>query len=136
MPNNWATLVSFVITVVRLILVTTPFAIPLTLLYTLAAPGANLFATIGLVLVNLLLYYLSRTNQRSRQRTREMTQLEALGEEIIQSPPDGSTLQELLATHVSGGALPDYAPAFMLSRYENPTYRQRIPQIKSAGGQL
>ena len=42
----------------------------------------------------------SRTNQRSRQQTREMTQLEALGEEIIQAPPDGSTLRELLAKHI------------------------------------
>jgi serine phosphatase RsbU (regulator of sigma subunit) len=84
----------------RVLLITTPFAIPFTLLYTKATPGVNWFATIGLVLVNLLLYYLSRTNQRSRQRTREMTQLEALGEEIIQAPPDGSTLRELLTAHV------------------------------------
>jgi serine phosphatase RsbU (regulator of sigma subunit) len=53
-----------------------------------------------LVLVNLLLYYLGQTNQRSSQRTREMTQLEVLGEEIIQAPPNGSTLKELLAKHV------------------------------------
>lgn len=101
-PNTWASLGSFILTVVRLLLVTTPFAIPFTLLYTRASPAINVFATVGLVLVNLLLYYLSRTNQRSRQRTREMTQLEALGEEIIQAPPDASTLRDLLAEHVEG----------------------------------
>ena len=98
--NNWASLGTFILTVVRLLLITTPFAIPFTLLYTRASPAVNLFATIGLVLVNLLLHYLGRTNERSRQRTREMTQLEALGEEIIQSPADGCTLRELLAKYV------------------------------------
>jgi serine phosphatase RsbU (regulator of sigma subunit) len=99
--NTLASIGSFIFTVVRVLLITTPFAIPLTLLYTRASPAVNMFATIGLVLVNLLLYYLGRTNERSRQRTREMTQLEALGEEIIQAPPDGSTLMELLSDHVA-----------------------------------
>jgi len=96
-PNTPTNLGGFILTVVRLLLVTTPFAIPFTLLYTRASPAINIFATTGLVLVNLLLYYLSRTNQRSEQRGREMTQLEALGEEIIQAPPDGSTLSDMLA---------------------------------------
>ena len=99
-PNTWNSLGSFMIAISRILLITTPFAIPLTLLYTRVNPAANLFATIGLVLVNLLLYYLARTNQHSRQRTREMTQLEALGEEIIQAPADGSTLMKLLEKHV------------------------------------
>jgi hypothetical protein len=29
---------------------------------------------------------------------------------------------ELLAEHISGGALPPYAPAFSLERYQDPTY--------------
>ena len=100
-PNTWASLGSFIIGISRILLITTPFAIPLTLLYTRVNPAANLFATIGLVLVNLLLYYLARTNEHSRQRTREMTQLEALGEEIIQASADGSTLMKLLEKHVN-----------------------------------
>jgi len=99
-PTTFASLWSFTLTVIRVLLLTTPFAIPFTLLYTNAGPTVNLFATIGLVLVNLLLYYLSRANQRSQQRTREMTQLEALGEEIIQAPADGSTLMEILPGHI------------------------------------
>ena len=99
-PNTFASLWAFALTVMRVLLLTTPFAIPFTLLYTNAGPAVNLFATIGLVLVNLLLYYLSRANQRSQQRTREMTQLEALGEEIIQAPADGSTLMEILPRYI------------------------------------
>jgi serine phosphatase RsbU (regulator of sigma subunit) len=99
-PVTRASISSVIFSVVQIILVTTPFAIPFTLLYTRASPAINTFATIGLVLVNLLLYYLARTNERSRQRTREMTQLEALGEEIIQAPADGSTLRKILDRHI------------------------------------
>ena len=33
---------------------------------------------------------------------------------------------DLLAAHVTGAALPAYAPAFELSRYEDPEYRKRL----------
>lgn len=33
---------------------------------------------------------------------------------------------ELLAKHVTGAPLPDYAPAFMLSRYQDPAYRAML----------
>ncbi|HAJ35303.1 MAG TPA: FAD-dependent oxidoreductase [Chloroflexi bacterium] len=33
---------------------------------------------------------------------------------------------ELLAAHMTGSALPVYAPAFLLSRYEDPTYQQQL----------
>ncbi len=33
---------------------------------------------------------------------------------------------ELLATHIAGNTLPDYAPAFTLSRYEDPAYRHLL----------
>jgi glycine/D-amino acid oxidase-like deaminating enzyme len=33
---------------------------------------------------------------------------------------------ELLAAHVVGGTLPDYAPAFSLARYDDPAYRARL----------
>jgi glycine/D-amino acid oxidase-like deaminating enzyme len=42
---------------------------------------------------------------------------------------------ELLAAHVAGSGLPDYAPAFRLERYENPIYRQAIER-PLPGGQL
>jgi glycine/D-amino acid oxidase-like deaminating enzyme len=42
---------------------------------------------------------------------------------------------ELVAAHVTGSALPDYAPAFALSRYDDPGYIQRI-EACSATGQI
>jgi glycine/D-amino acid oxidase-like deaminating enzyme len=40
---------------------------------------------------------------------------------------------ELLAAHVTGAELPDYAPAFMLERYQDPTYLARFADTDSAG---
>jgi len=42
---------------------------------------------------------------------------------------------ELIARHITGGALPDYAPAFLLSRYQDPAYRALLDQWGD-GGQL
>lgn len=43
---------------------------------------------------------------------------------------------ELLAGHIAGGELPDYAPAFQLERYEDPDYRQLLAQWDATSGQL
>ncbi len=43
---------------------------------------------------------------------------------------------ELLATHVTGGALPEYAPLFLLSRYEHPTYQALLEDWDVTSGQL
>jgi glycine/D-amino acid oxidase-like deaminating enzyme len=40
---------------------------------------------------------------------------------------------ELLANHITGSLLPDYAGAFMLSRYENPSYLEKFEEWGSAG---
>ena len=42
---------------------------------------------------------------------------------------------ELIARHITGGALPDYAPAFQLSRYQDPEYRALLDNWGD-GGQL
>ena len=42
---------------------------------------------------------------------------------------------ELIARHVMQRALPDYAPAFLLSRYQDPAYRALLDQWGD-GGQL
>lgn len=42
---------------------------------------------------------------------------------------------ELIARHITGGALPDYAPAFALSRYQDPAYRALL-DTWGDGGQL
>lgn len=43
---------------------------------------------------------------------------------------------ELLAAHVTGGELPDYAPAFLLSRYEDPAYQKLLENWDARSGQL
>jgi glycine/D-amino acid oxidase-like deaminating enzyme len=40
---------------------------------------------------------------------------------------------ELLAQHVTGGTLPEYAPSFMLSRYENPDYLNEVETLTDTG---
>jgi glycine/D-amino acid oxidase-like deaminating enzyme len=40
---------------------------------------------------------------------------------------------ELLASHITGGTLPDYAPAFMLSRYENNDYQEKLRKWSFTG---
>jgi len=42
---------------------------------------------------------------------------------------------ELIARHITGGVLPDYAPAFLPSRYQDPEYRALLDQWGD-GGQL
>ena len=48
----------------------------------------------------------------------------------------GMAAGELLANHVAGGTLPDYAPAFLLSRYDDPSYRALLDSWDAAAGQL
>ncbi|MCZ2115675.1 MAG: FAD-binding oxidoreductase [Anaerolineae bacterium] len=43
---------------------------------------------------------------------------------------------DLLAAHVAGSELPGYAPAFLLSRYEDPEYRKLLDGWDPATGQL
>ena len=43
---------------------------------------------------------------------------------------------ELLAAHVTGGLLPEYAPAFLLERYEDPAYRALLEEWDASSGQL
>jgi hypothetical protein len=42
---------------------------------------------------------------------------------------------DLLAAHIAGSELPDYANAFMLERYEDPEY-QRLLENWGYSGQL
>ncbi len=43
---------------------------------------------------------------------------------------------DLLAKHVAGSALPDYAPAFLLSRYDDPGYQRMLAKWDATTGQL
>ena len=37
---------------------------------------------------------------------------------------------ELLAEQISGGALPPYAPAFSLERYQDPAYLELLDELE------
>ncbi len=43
---------------------------------------------------------------------------------------------ELLAAHITGSDLPEYAPAFTLARYENPEYQALLANWNATSGQL
>ncbi len=43
---------------------------------------------------------------------------------------------ELLATHITGGSLPAYAPAFQLGRYDDPQYQKLLAYWDATTGQL
>ncbi len=62
-------------------------------------PAFLMFGT-GLMLICVLLNRLSKSVDRSLQRSREMELLEHLGREIINGPSDASTLPDILKTHV------------------------------------
>jgi hypothetical protein len=46
-----------------------------------------------------------------------------------------SGVGDLLARHITGADLPDYAPAFLLSRYDDPQYLDAI-EMGAGSGQL
>jgi glycine/D-amino acid oxidase-like deaminating enzyme len=48
----------------------------------------------------------------------------------------GPAAGELLAAHVAGDTLPDYAPAFHLKRYSDPAYRAMLAEWDPTTGQL
>lgn len=43
---------------------------------------------------------------------------------------------ELIAAHIAGTERPPYAPAFLLSRYEDPAYQKRLANWSATSGQL
>jgi len=99
--NTFAGYASFMISIVGVLIVPAPFSIPIAMLFTTAGTLPFLAMVLGILLVNLLAHHLSRTSQRNHQQSREMAQLEQLGEEIIQSAPDGSMLETILHKHIA-----------------------------------
>ena len=43
---------------------------------------------------------------------------------------------ELLAAHITGSTLPDYAPEFLLERYDDPGYQDLLSEMEASSGQL
>ena len=94
-------LLRFYAGVVALPLIMGPFAIIVALQSSEGRTVALVFILIGIYLVNRLAHHMSKADARSRRQAREFAELQALGEAIIESPADASTLPELLADHLA-----------------------------------
>lgn len=79
---------------------TAPFGVLAAAIYSRIGVGIYLFYMAGLLMTALLANRLSRAIERSRQRSRELESLEALGRDIINAPADGSDISGLLARYV------------------------------------
>lgn len=101
MPFTWFMVSNLVFTIGLTILLPAPFALPVALTFSRGGILAFVFTLLGLVLANLLAHHLSRTNLRSMRQSREMSELEKLGEAILQSSPDGAELGEILIAHIT-----------------------------------
>lgn len=77
-----------------------PFAILAAGLYIENGLIIYLFFMAGQVLVAFLARQLSQAGEHSRQRSRQLENLEMLGEAIINSPPDASNLPDILQSYV------------------------------------
>jgi glycine/D-amino acid oxidase-like deaminating enzyme len=44
-----------------------------------------------------------------------------------------AAIGELVAAYVTGSALPDYSPAFLIERYNDPAYRRWLENWQPAG---
>lgn len=78
-----------------------PFSLLGAVLY--AQNGLNIYLifTAAVVLTSYLAHQLSRVATRSRQRSRELARLEALGRELLNTPPNDLDLSDILEEHVA-----------------------------------
>ena len=90
----------FILLALGLPLLAHPFAILVAGLYVQNGPAIALFFILGLLLVAYLGRQLSWAAETSRQQSRMLEKLEQLGRDIINAPPDASTLPDLLEAHV------------------------------------
>ena len=77
-----------------------PFAILAASLYSQGGVLFYLYDMTGLLLVAILARRLGRAVENSRLQSRQLEELERLGRAILNSPPDASTLPDLLDEHV------------------------------------
>ena len=98
--NTIGTLLRIYLSAIGLPLLMSPFAIIIALLNAEGRTLALVFIVIGIYLVNRLAHHMSVAEARSRQQVRELDHLENLAKQIIESPADASTLEELIAAAV------------------------------------
>ncbi len=92
--------VSFFILALSLPALANPFGILAAGLYVSQGLWEFVYIILGLLLVAVLAQRLSRAAENSRQQSSQIEQLEKLGRAILESPPDGSLLGEVLKKHV------------------------------------
>jgi serine phosphatase RsbU (regulator of sigma subunit) len=79
-----------------------PVGVFVAALYTHSGPGVFFFFLGGLLAASLIGSRLSRTAELTRQRSRELEQLEQLGRALLAAPLDASALPDLLDQHLPG----------------------------------
>jgi serine phosphatase RsbU (regulator of sigma subunit) len=99
-PAGAQQLMRFMLLALGLPFLALPFSILLAGLYAQNGIDLYLFLVFGLILVAILARRLSWAVETSRQASRQLERLEQLGREILESPPDASTLAQLLQKHV------------------------------------
>jgi serine phosphatase RsbU (regulator of sigma subunit) len=95
-----AHLLKFLLLALGLPVLAHPFAILVAGLYVEDGILIDLFFIFGLLMVAYLGRQLSWAAETSRQQSRQLEQLEALGRAIINAPPDASTLAAILEEHL------------------------------------
>jgi serine phosphatase RsbU (regulator of sigma subunit) len=78
-----------------------PFAILAAGIYAENGVAVFLFMMVGMLMVAYLSRRMSWTTERSRQYSRLLEKLEALGRAIIDAPPDSENIPELLEIHLT-----------------------------------
>jgi serine phosphatase RsbU (regulator of sigma subunit) len=78
-----------------------PFAVFAAALYSQSGRAAFFFLAAGAFLASLMAHRLSDAVELAQNRSRELERLEGLGRALIEAPPDGSALPDLLREHVS-----------------------------------
>ena len=92
-------IVRFLILALGLPMLAEPFAIMVAGLYVQEGIIVDIFFIFGLLMVAYMGRQLSWAAETSRQQSRQLEKLENLGRDIINAPPDQSTLPNILATH-------------------------------------
>jgi serine phosphatase RsbU (regulator of sigma subunit) len=93
-------IVRFLILALGLPMLANPFSILVAGLYVQDGVVVDLFFIFGLLMVAYMGRQLSWAAETSRQQSRQLEKLENLGRDIINAPPDQSTLPSILAEHV------------------------------------
>ncbi len=117
-------LLRFMLLAFGLPLLAQPFAILVAGLLVENGILLSLFFILGLVLVGYMGRQLSWAAESSRQQSRQLEKLERLWHDIVNAPPDASTLPDLLEEHLPAMFPSGRVAVWMASEgflYQNPT---------------